>query len=106
MATGRLGHADLAAGAYTSIYTVPANTFAIVSVNMVNRGYSAITIRIATTTGATPLDSEFLEHDVELLSKGVMERTGIALSAGQILVVYSSAVSVSAVCFGIETATV
>ena len=39
MATGRLGHADLAAGAYTSLYTVPANTNAIVSVNMVNRGY-------------------------------------------------------------------
>ena len=48
---------------------------------------------------------QWIEYDVELLSKGVLERTGIAMAAGQILVVYSSAVSVNAVCFGIETST-
>ena len=35
----------------------------------------------------------------------VLERSGIALAAGQILVVYSSAVNVSAVAMGIETST-
>jgi hypothetical protein len=105
MATGRLGHADLAAGANTALYTVPANNFSIVSVNLVNRGYSAVAIRIAVCSTATPAASEWIEYDVELLSKGVLERTGIALAAGQILVVYSSAVSVNAVCFGIETST-
>ncbi len=106
MATGRLGTADLAAGAYTSVYTVPANTFSIVSVNVLNRGYSALAVRIAVATGGTPGADEFIEYDVELLSKGVLERTGIAMSAGQILVVYSSAVSCNAVVFGIETSTV
>ncbi|SVA81602.1 uncharacterized protein METZ01_LOCUS134456 [marine metagenome] len=105
MATGRLGVADLAAGANTVLYTVPANNFSIVSVNMVNRGYSAVAVRVAVCSTTTPADSEWIEYDLEVLSKGVLERTGIAMSAGQILIVYSSAVSVNAVCFGIETST-
>jgi len=106
MATGRLGHADLAAGTNTSLYTVPANTFGIVTLSICNRGNSAISVRVAVASAGTPLDSEYIEYDVEILAKGVLERSGIALAAGQILVVYSSAVNVSAVAMGIETATV
>ena len=105
MATGRLGIADLAGGVNTSLYTVPVNTFSIVSLNMCNRGHTALSVRVAVCSTATPADAEWIEYDVELLSKGVLERTGIAMAAGQILVVYASAVSVSAVCFGIETST-
>jgi len=103
MATGRLGHADLAAGTNTSLYTVPANTFGIVTLSICNRGNSAISVRVAVASAGTPLDSEYIEYDVEILAKGVLERSGIALAAGQILVVYSSAVNVSAVAMGIET---
>ena len=105
MATGRLGHADLAAGTNTSLYTVPANTFGIVTLSICNRGNSAIAVRVAVASAGTPLASEYIEYDVEILAKGVLERSGIALAAGQILVVYSSAVNVSAVAMGIETST-
>ena len=105
MATGRLGHSDLAAGTNTSLYTVPANTFGIVTLSICNRGNSAISVRVAVASAGTPLDSEYIEYDVEILAKGVLERSGIALAAGQILVVYSSAVNVSAVAMGIETST-
>jgi hypothetical protein len=105
MATGRLGHADLAAGTNTSLYTVPTNTFGIVTLSICNRGNSAISVRVAVASAGTPLDSEYIEYDVEILAKGVLERSGIALAAGQILVVYSSAVNVSAVAMGIETST-
>mgnify|MGYP000128160002 FL=1 len=105
MATGRLGHADLAAGTNTSLYTVPANTFGIVTLSICNRGNSAISVRVAVASAGTPLASEYIEYDVEILAKGVLERSGIALAAGQILVVYSSAVNVSAVAMGIETST-
>ena len=105
MATGRLGHADLAAGTNTSLYTVPANTFGIVTLSICNRGNSAISVRVAVASAGTPLASEYIEYDVELLAKGVLERSGIALAAGQILVIYSSAVNVSAVAMGIETST-
>jgi hypothetical protein len=105
MATGRLGHADLAAGTNTSLYTVPANTFGIVTLSICNRGNSAISVRVAVASAGTPLASEYIEYDVEILAKGVLERSGIALAAGQILVVYSSAANVSAVAMGIETST-
>ena len=69
MATGRLGHTDLAAGTNTSLYTVPANTFGIVTLSICNRGNSAISVRVAVASAGTPLASEYIEYDVEILAK-------------------------------------
>jgi hypothetical protein len=105
MATGRLGVADLSAATNTTLYTVPATTFSVITVNIVNRSASAVTIRVAVASAATPADSEYIEYDVSLAAKGVLERTGIVMDAGKLLVVRSSATSVNAVAYGIETAT-
>jgi len=105
MATGRLGIQDCAATTNYSVYTVPVGYFAVVSVSLCNRGATSSNVRISVSSAATPATGEYLEYDSELVANGVLERTGIVMDAGKILVVRSSAASVSAVVMGIETST-
>lgn len=103
MATGKLGANNLAAATDTVVYTVPANTFAVVTLSICNRNATNVAIRAAVADAATPTTAEFIEFDAELLSNGVLERTGIVMNAGQNLVVRSDTINVSAVAMGIET---
>ena len=111
MATGRLGTANITSTADTTVYgPVTAATFAVVSVNIVNRSSSASAqIRIAVSTLATPTAAEYIEYDSALVANGVLERTGIVMDAtfGKYLVVQTPTAtpSLSVVVYGIETST-
>jgi Fe-S cluster assembly iron-binding protein IscA len=108
MATGRLGAANITTTAATTAYTVPATTFSVVSVNVVNRSSSAAAqIRIAVSSSGTPGLDEWIEYDSSLVANGVLERTGIVMDAGKYIVVQTptSTPALSVVVYGIETST-
>ena len=108
MATGRLGVANITTTSDTTVYTVPATTFSVVSINIVNRSSSATAqIRIAIASSSTPALTEYIEYDSVLVTNGVLERTGIVMDAGKLLVVQTPTASptLSVVVYGIETST-
>lgn len=105
MANGILGTADIAATTNTTVYTVPADIFSVVTLNVVNRSTTPRTVRVALSASGTPTNAEYIEYDVEILANGVLERTGIVLDATKNIVVYADSLGCSAVVYGLETAT-
>ena len=106
MATGILGQAALTAATNTTIYTVPATTFTVFSISVLNRGTTTASVRIALASAATPTNAEYIEYDAQIGPGGTLERTGIMMDAGKLLVCYASNANVSVSAFGIETSTV
>jgi hypothetical protein len=110
MANGILGSADLAAATYTAIYLVPATTFSVATVSICNKNATSITVRLAIAktdpTGATlPAADDYLEYETEILSNGVLERSGLVIDASRQIYVRSSATNTAVMVYGIETAT-
>ena len=108
MPTGRLGTANVTTTAATTVYTVPAATFSVVSVNIVNRSSSASAlIRFAVSSSATPGLDEWIEYDSALVANGVLERTGIVMDFAKLIVIQTTTASpaLSVVVYGIETST-
>jgi hypothetical protein len=106
MATGILGAVAINAITDTTVYTVPADTFAVVTINLVNTTTVPKTVRLALAASGTPTAAEYIEYDVEVLGNGVVERTGIVLEAGRNVVAYANAAGTSVQVYGIETSTI
>lgn len=101
---GRLGAQDLAATTMTAVYAAPASRKATCSVSICNRNGSAVAVRLAYIDGAVGAlaNEDYLEFGTQIAANGVLERTGIPVSAGHTLAAYASNTGVSVVIVGIE----
>jgi hypothetical protein len=89
----------------TDIYTVPANTSAVVSTIVVaNRTTSTATYRIAIRpAGATLANQHYIAYDVTVgLSDSTTLTLGITLAAAAVITVYASTANLSFNVFGSE----
>ena len=91
MAIGYLGKTKLAANINTAVYSVPAGKFTTANVAMCNIGDASAKIRLAIVDGAAAdlADEDYIEYDVDIPSGGVLERTGLTLSAGESVVAWA-----------------
>ena len=97
-------------GSYTVIKGVPQSIYignssegTVVTLNICNRNNKSTNIRVAVSdTMHTPTTSEYIEYDVEIAAKGVLERTGIIVGLNQYLTVYSSDNNVTATYWGLS----
>lgn len=97
----RLGAADLAATTNTDVYTVPANRRTAFTVSFCNRTAGERSVRLALRTGAL-VNADYVEFDAVIPANGVLERSGLMLTSGQIVTAFASATGVSCVVYGVE----
>ena len=91
MKIGRLGVVKPAKSTNTAAYTVPAANTASCSVMMCNIGDYSAKIRLAIVDGAASdlADEDYIEYGVDIPAGGVLERTGLTLSAGETVVAWA-----------------
>ena len=104
MASGKLGTANLAAGADTLVYTVPASSVATINIRVANRNSTTVAIRVAIGTGASPDAADYIDYDLPLAANSILEDTGIVCGAGEKLWVRSDVSNVSVRVHGFEEA--
>jgi glucose-6-phosphate dehydrogenase assembly protein OpcA len=89
----------------TNLYTVPADTSAIISTLVVaNRAATAATYRIAIRpTGATLANQHYIAYDVTVgASDSTTLTLGLTLAATDVITVYGSTANLSFSAFGSE----
>ena len=106
MAIGYLGKTKLAANMNTAVYSVPAGKFTTANVAMCNIGDASAKIRLAIVDGAVAAlaEEDYIEYGVDIPAGGVLERTGLTLSAGETVVVWADKGSVTVRVHGYEEA--
>jgi len=105
MATGVYNRVNLSAANDTVIVSntaVDVGKTAVITVSIVNRNTSNITIRLGISANTTLSESDFLEFNTPLNQSGVLERTGIILTRGLNLIANSSVGNTSVIAYGIE----
>ena len=105
MPTGRLAKSTPAAEANTIVYTVPAATYSTISINILNASAAPgqFNLAILDSGATTPVISDYIEYQMVIEPKNVVERSGLVLSAGQSIFIYSLTSSLVVNVYGYET---
>jgi hypothetical protein len=108
MATGRLGAVYHSTTSTTTVYEVPASTFAVVTLSICNATSSSVNVTVSLSSSTTHANGEYLEFTTPIAAYGVLERTGIVMDRtnGRYLLVTAGTInSLHSVVVGIETST-
>jgi len=103
MSSGLIPAVAVPASNYTTLYTVPANTLANVSVSLCNVSTGDVDIRVAIGTSGSPTTG-FIEYNRPLPPGGVFRETGITMAAGEKVVVWASSTGIDATGWKFEEA--
>lgn len=84
MKSGTLGKLSLVGGTTSGIYKVDPGNTAVISLSVVNTDpITNAKVRVSITDAGAPAAGDYIEYDVVINSGGgVLERTGIVMSAG------------------------
>ena len=86
MSTGLLGKAAPSANANTTLYPVPASTFIVANLSVVNRGGTDAKVRVWIGTTLIPANADYVEFDAIIpAGGGVLERTSLMAEAGELV---------------------
>lgn len=93
-----------AANTLTTLYTIPADTTAIIStISVCNTASTDATYRIAITSGGSPTLGNYLVYDATIAGNETVSFTqGITMDANDILAVYTNSASIAFNAFKME----
>lgn len=103
MAVGRLGAWEIFPSITQSVYKCTTDDATVINVSICNRGNFPSYVRVAITAAenSATLD-EYIEYDIRLEPKGVLERTGLVLPANHYVTVRATGENTSVVLWGYE----
>ena len=102
MASGKLGAADLAVATDTLLFTAAASKVTTVNVRFANRNPTPVKVRVAIGVGGAPANMDYIDYDVSVIANGVLEDTGLVMTAGEKMWVRSDTANVSVRAHGME----
>ena len=69
------------------VYTAPADSSAMVTINLCNRETTDYTFKIAVSPNTTPGNSDWIDYDTRIIAHGAIEREGIVLGPNENLII-------------------
>lgn len=96
--------ANPTANTLTTLYTVPADTTAVIStINVCNTASAANYFRIAATSGGSPVTGNYLIYNMSIDGYETISFTqGITLDAGDLIAVYGASAGLAFNLFKME----